>query len=89
MQMHAVNNNGLKSLSAIILRFSGKSPSGKTFESRQIVYVTSDSDKLFLSRETCMALGMITKNFPKVGETLHTRHSTEPDTACAAMDTPC
>ena len=88
MQMHAVNNNGIKILCAVILRFSGKSPSGQTFESRQIVYVTSDSDKLFLSRETCMALGMITKNFPTVGETLHTCSSSEPDTACDAMDTP-
>ena len=83
MQMHAVNNNGIK-----ILRFSGRSPSGKTLESRQIVYVTSDSDKLFLSRETCAALGMITKNFRTVGETLHTCSVTEPDTACNATETP-
>ena len=32
--------------------------------------MTSDSDKLFLSRETCTALDMITKQFPTVGETL-------------------
>ena len=89
MQMHTMNYNGIKILGAVILRFSGKSLSGQTFESRQIVYVTSDSDKLFLSRETCMALGMITKNFPTVGETLHTCNSSEPDTACDATDTPC
>ena len=88
MQMRTVNNNGIKILCAVILRFSGKSPSGQTFESRQIMYVTSDSDKLFLSRETCMALGMITKNFPTVGETLHTCSLSKPDTACDAMDTP-
>ena len=88
MQMHAVNNNGIKILGAVILRFSSKSPSGQTFKSRQIMYVTSDSDKLFLSRETCMALGMITKNFPTVGETPHTPSPSEPDTACDATDTP-
>ena len=33
MQMHAVNNNGIKILGAVILRFSGRSPSGKTLES--------------------------------------------------------
>ena len=88
MQMHAVNNNGIKILGAVILRFSGRSPSGKTLESWQIVYVTSDSDKLFLSRETCAALGMITKNFPTVGETFHTCSVTEPDTACDATETP-
>ena len=32
---------------------------------------------------------MIIKNFPTVGETFHTRSSTEPDTACDGMDTPC
>lgn len=89
MKMHAVNNNGINILGAVILRFSGRSPSGKALESRQIVYVTSDSDKLFLSRETCTALGIITKNFPMVGETLHTCSSIEPDTACDATAQPC
>ncbi|CAH3031504.1 unnamed protein product [Pocillopora meandrina] len=51
MKMHAVNNKGISILGAVILRFSGRSPSGKALESRQIVYVTSDSDKLFLSRD--------------------------------------
>ena len=35
-----------------------------------------------------MALGMITKNFPTVGETPHTRSPSKPDTACDATDTP-
>ena len=88
MQMHAVNNNGINIMGAVILRFSGRSPSGATLESRQLVYVTSDSDKLFLSRETCTALGMITKNFPTVGETIHACSTTEPDTACNVTETP-
>ena len=50
--------------------FSGTSPSGQTLETQQIVYVTSDSDKLFLSRETCTAMGMFSEQFPSVGETL-------------------
>ena len=87
MQMHTMNNNGIKILGAVI---SGSRAShSQTFESRQIVYVTSDSGKLFLSQETCTTLGMITKNFPTVGETLHTCNSSEPDTACDATDTPC
>ena len=71
MHMHAANNNGIKILGAIILRFTGRSPSGQTLETRQIVYVTSDADKLFLSREACRALRMISENFPTVGETLN------------------
>ena len=68
VRMHAANNNGITILGAVVLRFSGKSHSGQILETRQIVYVTSDTDKLFLSREACTALGMITENFPSVGE---------------------
>ena len=67
-RMHAANNNGIKILGAIILRFSGTSQSGQTCETRQIVYITNDSNKLFLSRETCTALRIISGNFPTVGE---------------------
>ena len=65
--MHAANNNGIKILGAIILRFSGKSQSGQTHETLQIVYITNDLDKLFLSWETCTALGIISNNFLTVG----------------------
>ena len=71
MHMHAPNNNGLKILGAIILRFTGRSPSRQILETRQIVYVTSDADKLFLSQEGFTALRLISKNFPTVCETLH------------------
>ena len=67
-RMHAANNSGIKILGAIVLRFSGTSQSGQTRETRQIVYITNDSNKLFLSRETCTALGIISGNFPTVGE---------------------
>lgn len=49
MQMNVLNNNGIKILGAVMLRFSVKSPSGKTLKSRQIVYLASDSNRLFLS----------------------------------------
>ena len=66
--MHAANNSGIKILGAIILRFSGTSQSGQARETRQIVHITNDSNKLFLSQETCTALGIISGNFPTVGE---------------------
>jgi hypothetical protein len=68
MQMHAANNKGINILGAVILRLSGKDPSGNPVETRQIVYVTDNSNKFFMSREACVALGMITKNFPTIGE---------------------
>ena len=79
MHVHAANNGGIQILGAIILRFTGRSPSGQTLETRQIVYVTSDTDKLFLSREAYTALRMISENFPTVGETLHLSKAMMPD----------
>ena len=84
MRMHAANNNGITILGAAVMRFSGTSPSGQTLETRQIVYVTGDSDKLFLSRETCTALGMISEQFPTVGETLQAPTEMAQDTATDA-----
>ncbi|CAB4041678.1 Hypothetical predicted protein, partial [Paramuricea clavata] len=68
MRMVAANNKGINILGATILRFSGRSKSGATLETRQITYVTSDSERLFLSREACVAFGMISETFPTVGE---------------------
>lgn len=72
MQMHAANNKGIKIIGALILRLSGTSRGGKTLETRQIVYVTPDSDKLFLSlhlpREACTSLGIIPSTFPTIGD---------------------
>ena len=68
MKMHAANNNGINILGAAVLRFSGKSLSGRTITTRQIVYITDSTDKLFLSKDACIQLGMISKNFPLIGE---------------------
>ena len=69
MKMHAANNNSITILGAVILRISGRDQSGSMVETRQITYVTDASDKLFLSKEACTVLGMISQNFPTIGET--------------------
>ena len=66
--MYAANNHGIKILGAVILRVSGPSKSGKVLETRQITYVTNDSNKIFLSRVACTEQGLITESFPTVGE---------------------
>ena len=53
---------------ALALRISGTSPSGETLETRQIMYFTDSSDRLFLSKQACVALGMISHRFPTIGE---------------------
>ena len=72
--MHAANNKGIKILGAAIVRYSGKSEAGQTLETRQITYVTDSSDKIFLSREACEGLGMISPKFPKNGEVQTSAH---------------
>ena len=69
LKMHAANNKGITILGAIILRFAGKNKQGNTIETRQITYVTDNSDKLYISREACVCLQMITDTFPTIGDT--------------------
>lgn len=66
MKMHAANNGGITILGATILRISGLNNHGEPFETRQMTYGTDNSDKLLLSREACVALGIIPDSFPSV-----------------------
>ena len=68
MRMHAANNQGIKILGATILRISGKDEEGRISENQQMTYVTDNSDNLFISREACIDLGIITYSFFIVGE---------------------
>lgn len=66
MHMHTANNDGIKILRVILLHISSMHSTGHTIETRQMTYVTDLSDKLFLSREACVALGIISDSFPQV-----------------------
>ena len=67
--MHAANNNQITILDAIILNITGQSQTGVQHMTKQIVYVTNESDKFYLSRRACADLGMISTTFPTIGET--------------------
>ena len=67
MRMRTVNNGGIKILGATILRISGTDNQSKILETRQMTYMTDSSDKLFLSKEACIALEMILHTFPSMG----------------------
>eukprot|EP00794_Sanderia_malayensis_P002911 gene2911-3363_t len=87
MRMRTASNNGINILGAAIIRFSGQQPSGQSLTTRQIVYVTDDADKLFLSREACTALGLIPQSFPSIGNARSVESATVPDPAMST--TPC
>ncbi len=68
MKMHTANSKGISILVAVTFRFSGKSKDGQALNTCQVTYITDNSDKLFLSREPCIGLGMISRSFPQIGE---------------------
>ena len=81
MQMSAATNQGIKISGAIVARVGGKSAAGSA-ETRQIIYLTDDTKRLFLSKQACIALGLISKNFPTVGETHSSVCQVTSDRAC-------
>ena len=60
---------GIKIIGATVLRLSERDSSGQLLETRQMTYVTDMPGRLFISREACIDLGIISDNFPTVGET--------------------
>ena len=67
LKMSAANKSNINVLGAVIVRFSGQNKRGKTVESRQLVYITDSTDKVYLSREACVDLGLIQQDFPLLG----------------------
>ena len=77
MKMHAANDQPISILGAIILRISGTDQNDNVKETRQMTYITKDSNNIFLSKAACIDLGMISKDFPTIGATPSTdNHAT-------------
>ena len=67
-EMNAVNSNAIKIIGAALLRLSGRDKSGYPMETAQVFYVTPDTINMYLSREACEDLGLVSPSFPTVGE---------------------
>ena len=83
LKMHAADNHNIHILGATILRLSGVNSKGEEISTRQMVYVTDKTNKLFLSREACTDLGIIPHRFPTMDET----EVTNPDNSISATTT--
>lgn len=59
MSMTAANNESINILGALPLRITGVSPSGSSHTTRQIVYFTNNTSKLFISKQACAELRII------------------------------
>jgi hypothetical protein len=67
-KMNAVNKNAIEIMGAVLLRLSGFDKDGYPLETAQVCYVTPDTDSMYLSREACVDLGLISPSFPSLGE---------------------
>ena len=65
-RMAAANREPLNILGAIFIRFSGSTEESKSITSGALTYVSTDTDKFYLSREVLKDLGVIDQNFPQI-----------------------
>ena len=53
---------------AILLKFTAKNPAnGQIFSTRQLVYISSSVNQVYLSKAACIDLGTIPQDFPSIG----------------------
>ena len=59
MSMETANHGCIDIIGSVVVRLTGASPGGDILETRQILYVTEQANKLFLSQEACEDLGLL------------------------------
>ena len=65
--MRAANCVSIAIDGAVLLRLSGTSSEGESFEAAVMVYVSPDVRSFFLSKDAMVQLGVIAPTFPKIG----------------------
>ena len=63
----SADNTGLGLLGGLLVNISGTTNKGKTVTTKQLFYIAEGLDCLFLSKQACVQLGIVSENFPKVG----------------------
>ena len=66
--MVAANREEIKIVGAIFIRLSGTDTGGTVRTAPMMAYVSPSTQKLYLPREAMIQLGVISKDFPKIGE---------------------
>ena len=67
--MKAANCAEIEIDGAILLRLSGTSQDGSSYEAAVMVYVSPNAKSFFLSKEAMIQLGIIAPSFPQIGAT--------------------
>ena len=68
-QMRSADGSNITLLGATFIELSGKNPSGGVMTTKQMVYITPDTEAFYLSRKGCEDLGLISNRFPTIGDT--------------------
>ena len=90
MKMCSANNKSIPIMGALLLDISGVGPSGKKIVTKQIVYFTDQTNKFYINKEACLKLGMISKNFPTIGDIVDNKTViSSPVSAIPALTSEC
>jgi len=65
--LNAANKSPIKIDGAFFAKLAGQSTSGKVITCQTMIYVSRDVKSLYLSFDTMLDLGILCKDFPKVG----------------------
>ena len=79
--MLAANREEIQIEGAIFVRLSGEDAQGGTYTAPVMAYVSPSTQKFYLSQESLIQLGVISKNFPQIGAALEAsaiEHSMSP-----------
>ena len=71
-KMRSASNMDIKLLGALLLHITGTDLNNITHSTRQMTYFTDHTVNFYLSRSACADLGIISQNFPTIGDTTET-----------------
>ena len=85
--MKAVNKHSINIAGAVLLRLSGFDSEGYPMETAQVCYVTPDNDNMYLSREACVDLGLISPTFPIFGQVKNNHQTAKNNNVSTLLET--
>ena len=65
--MKAANSASIEIDGAVLLRLEGQSSEGKKYSASVMTYISPDAKAFYLSKEALIQLGVIPKDFPRLG----------------------
>ena len=89
LRLKGANGGSIRILGGLFITISGEDRRNGKWSTRQLCYVAEGVTKLMLSREACVQLGIISDNFPAIGDSAVTAQ-TDAVTAAEQFDLiPC